>query len=601
LCRITGIVDFSKAYRKEDLQLKVSSALDSMAHGGPDDWGIYTDPEHHLILGNRRLSIQDLSASGHMPMIDQDGNIVITYNGEIYNFKELRSELKSAGFTFYTGTDTEVIINAYKHWGEDSFRRFNGMFAFCLYDKLNSLLYLVRDHIGIKPLYYTLNDERLIFSSECRAFANYNSKWEESPDWKILFLTFGHIPAPYTTLKDVFSFPKLSFMRLNLNTRRHDIIQYDTMEFSGSIINEEEAIFKIRKVLDESVRRNLISDAPIGVFLSGGIDSSLVSLIANKHHKHIKTLSINFRESAFDEIKFQELIFKLNGGNHHSYMVTRDDFEKSQADILLAMDQPTTDGINSYFISKYAKEQGFKAVLSGLGADELLGGYPSFNRMSSISNLNRIPLSLINIITGFGSDRVKKLKYLKMNDWLGNYLLLRGLFTTESVAKILDCEIDEVYRSLSSLKLNNFLNNIIGRNKISYIELNMYMHNQLLKDSDMMSMWHSLELRVPFLDKEFMKLCLCIDEKVKFGIISKKKLLTDAFKDILPAEIINRKKMGFTFPFQQWMLNNSRNNHNSNENRFSKKLINNFFNNKLHWARYWALILSDKWKIGVKV
>jgi len=226
MCRITGIVNLEKN-RNFNFEEVIIKMRDSMAHGGPDDEGLSIDKKNGIALGHRRLSIIDLSPLGHQPMCDEKEDIWLTYNGEVYNFRELRQELARKGYKFQSQSDTEVIINAYAEWGEEAFKKLIGMFAFCIYDKKRGLIYLVRDHAGIKPLYYSFSKSNLIFASEVKAFKAFNKKWEENPDWQVYFLTFGYIPEPYTTLKDVYMLPKGSFLRLDLNTKKYSICEYE--------------------------------------------------------------------------------------------------------------------------------------------------------------------------------------------------------------------------------------------------------------------------------------------------------------------------------------------------------------------------------------
>jgi len=384
MCRIAGIINIEDGFNS-NLEAKVLKMRDSMSHGGPDGAGVYIDKGNGVLLANRRLSIIDLSSLGHQPMSDEKENIWITYNGEIYNHHELRKWLITKGHKFKSSSDTEVIIHAYEELGEKAFKKLIGMFAFCIYDRSRRLVYLVRDHAGIKPLYYSISNNNLIFASEIRAFKAINKGWEENPDWTIYFLIFGHIPEPYTTLKDVYMLPKGSFLKFDLKTKKYNICGYERLKFIDEIRNSEDATSGVRDLFKKAVQRHLISDAPIGVFLSGGIDSSLVTLIASQFQgENLRTLSVVFNEKEYSEERYQDLVVNKIHSKHRAYLVTEEDFINHLNDIFSAMDQPTVDGINTYFISKCAKEEGLKAVLSGLGGDELFGGYPSFQRIDKV-------------------------------------------------------------------------------------------------------------------------------------------------------------------------------------------------------------------------
>jgi len=350
MCRIAGIVDSTSTTLKEDI-LKMR---DAMHRGGPDDSGLYF--HNTLAFGHRRLSIIDLSSAGHQPMISEDKNLVLCYNGEIYNFKQIRSDLENTGALFNTNTDSEVVLKAFEKWGNACFKKFNGMFALAIYNKAKNEITLARDHAGIKPLYYFFEEGKLYFASEVKALKALN-RFQENPDWRVYFLAFGHLPEPITTLKGVQ--PLLKGTILNINTISGEVKteRFSTFQFTSGIKNKEVALQKVKQILTSSVERQLISDAPIGLFLSGGIDSSLLTLLAQPLLKEsLQTLSIVFDEEAYSERKFQEIIIQKTGANHSTFTVSEEHFYEALPDVLLAMDQPTTDGINSYFICKYAME-----------------------------------------------------------------------------------------------------------------------------------------------------------------------------------------------------------------------------------------------------
>jgi asparagine synthase (glutamine-hydrolysing) len=585
MCRIAGL------FLREDpefINAQLKKMCNALQHGGPDDEGYYIDEVEGVGFGHRRLSIIDLSSTGHQPMSNDDQKIWITFNGEIYNFLELKEELRQKGHTFKSNSDTEVVIKAYEQWGEASFNKLKGMFAFALHDQRQNLIYLVRDPSGIKPLYYYHAANQLIFASEIKAFHKTEIQFEDNNEWKILFLTFGFIPEPYTTLRDVYSLPKGSFLKYHLNISKSEIHSYYQFQFTNKITDKDEAISLIRESLITSVKRHLISDAPIGLFLSGGIDSSLLTLIASQFKKEdLYTLSVLFNEAKFSEKKYQDMIVKMVSSKHCAHLITQEEFLSYLPEILEGQDQPSNDGINTWFISKYAKEAGLKAVLSGIGADELFGGYPSFSRMKK---LRYIP-SFIASLASLTNDKWGKLHFLGLNDDIGKYLFLRGFFSPRNVAEILDIDQRQVIDVIQKTYLHDQIKNLRSGNKASWFELNVYMQNQLLKDSDNMSMLHGIEIRVPFLDKDFVELVLSIDEDLKFNQNRLKGLLIDSFKDILPESIYNRTKMGFTFPFQLWLNNsNVMDSMSVTGNTKTKYFIDMFKAGNLHWSRAWALM-----------
>jgi len=600
MCRIAGIINLEKTWNPAFEEI-TTAMRDSMAHGGPDDEGLFIDKKNGIALGHRRLSIIDLSPLGHQPMCNEKEDIWLTYNGEIYNFLELRQELAKRGYKFQSHSDTEVILKAYEEWGEKSFENFIGMFAFCLFDKRKNIIYLVRDHAGIKPLYYAISNDLLLFASEVKAFKVFNSAWPENNDWKIYFLLFGHMPEPFTTLKDVLMLPKGCFIKVDLGNRTSVIKEYASIRFSEDIKDINEAILGVKELFEKGVKRHLISDAPIGVFLSGGIDSSLIALLASKFQgENLRTLSIVFDEKDYSEERYQKIVYEKIKSQHTSYLVTENDFINSLADIFSAMDQPTTDGVNTYFISRCAKEEGLKAVLSGLGGDELFGGYPSFQRINRFWFLrNRNLKPLFNLFGYSNNDRVKKLSFLSIENPLKFYLLFRGLFSVGDVSKILGRDEKEIVEAIRKVYITPTKG--IGRkNFVTLLETDLYMKDQLLKDTDYMSMWHSVETRVPFLDRELIDFTFSIREGIRFKNNVPKVLLLEAFKEILPPEISNRKKMGFTFPFQVWMRNNMDSLLDyipDSSRRQVGRIVKAFEEGRLHWSRLWALAVFNRWGI----
>lgn len=561
-----------------------------LQHGGPDDEGVFYDDTNHLAFGHRRLSIIDLSNNGHQPMADTRQKAWITFNGEIYNYQEIRSELLKLGAAFYSATDTEVILLAYLHWGTVAFSKLRGMFAFALFDKVKRLTYIVRDTAGIKPLYYFAQDGGLSFASEIRAFAAAGMATQKDTNWPIRFLAFGHIPEPYTTLQNVYSLAKGHYLCWDHSTSTHMIHSYEQKIIKDQVTDIDEAHRIIKAALIKGVNRQMIADAPLGVFLSGGIDSSLITLLADKEKKQqLKTISIFFDEKQYDEQAYQKLILDKIKGENFSHLVKQHDFEKHFPQIIEAMDMPTTDGINSWFISKYAHEDGLKAVLSGVGADEYFGGYPSFNRIRYLGYLRNIPPFLFSAVRGLLPDHYKKLAFLANKNPLADYLLLRGLFSPEDIGRILDTDTRQVVDVLFN---NNHIPHLgpYNHEHASWFETNLYMQNQLLRDTDVMSMNHGLEVRVPFLDEDFTAATQNICPQIRFNDQQPKKLLIDTFADLLPTAVWNRPKMGFSFPLQTWMSKNPQiSNMDLYKGKLAKSNIQKFKNNQIHWSKAYAL------------
>jgi asparagine synthase (glutamine-hydrolysing) len=525
-------------------------------------------------------------------MKDEANGLTLIFNGEIYNYNELKKTLIGYGHHFRTNTDTEVILKAYAEWGVGAFELFNGMFAFAIWDEKKSQIILARDHAGMKPLYYAFHNGAFTFASEIRAFAHSGLLFQENEQWAVSFLAFGHLPEPVTTLKNVFPLEKGTAMIIELPSLSFQKHSFFSLNFSEDLKNEDDAIDLMRTTIAAAVDRHMISDAPLGLFLSGGIDSSLLTIIAASLRKtQLKTLSIVFNEKKFTEEHYQNIIVDKTNTLHGSYNVTKDILNDSLEDALNAMDQPSIDGINTYFISKYARTHGLKAVLSGVGADELFGGYPSFSYYHELRAFQKLPKSLLNKFQLFPDQRVRKVSYGAMHNSAGEYLLMRGLFSTRSIADLLGSSLKEVEEIINLISCYYETGNVTNANKISWLETNYYMQNQLLKDADYMSMWHGLEIRMPFLDKELMIMSAIVSESIKYNKSMPKYLLVKAFENELPKEIWKRKKQGFTFPFEGWLK----------ENEYSRPithaegiLYDSFQKKKLSWGRYWCALLMNR-------
>ena len=563
----------------------------ALRHGGPDDEGIFTDEKVGLTFGHRRLSIIELSEKGHQPMADIDQKVWITFNGEIYNYLELKEELIKTGAKFKSGSDTEVIIMAYLQWGTLAFSKFKGMFAFALYDISKAITYLVRDTAGIKPLYYHIENGSICFASEVRAFKLSGIVTEPDKAWKVRFLAFGHIPEPYTTLKNVYSLAKGHFLSWHHRDSTHNISRfYNEVTVTDNITDLENAHNSINSTLKTAVGRQLIADAPIGVFLSGGIDSSLITLLANeKKELQLKTISIFFDEKTYDERAYQNIVLNKISGEKFAHLVKQQDFDQFFPNIISDMDMPTTDGINTWFISRYAHADGLKAVLSGVGADELFGGYPSFNRIRYLQYLRKIPSSILAAATYFKTDRYRKISFLANKHPIADYLFLRGFFAPLEIAKLLNIGIEQVNEILFS-DTNMPDLGLYDEKHAAWFETNLYMQNQLLRDTDVMSMSHGLEVRVPFLDEDFQQVAESIAPGIRFDKQQPKKILIDSFKDILSRQTWDRPKMGFSFPLQEWMRqHNQITDENLYNGAVAKSHIRKFKEGNLHWSKAFAL------------
>lgn len=563
-----------------------------MHRAGPDDHGTWVSDRWTLALGHRRLSIIDLSDAGHQPMHDDAHGLTITYNGELYNYRALKAELTAAGLSFETQTDTEVILKAYAHWGQAAFGRFNGIFAFGLCDRKSGLLHLVRDHLGIKPLYYANTDEGFVFASEVRAFRAIEPNWAENPDWRVFFMAFGHLPEPVTTLQSVKPLQAGHCLTYDLGTSEQRIWKYVEHPDRKRITDEQTAVAAIRESLSAALERQLVSDAPIGLFLSGGVDSSVLTILAKPHlGERLHTSSLVFGKSEHSELRYQQQIIALTGARHSAHEMVQADFDSHLDDMLEAIDQPTNDGVNTYFVSKYARAAGLTVALSGLGADELLGGYPSFERVPYIRWMRRVPAVGLRALTVLLGQRFRKVLYFGWKTPVGDYLALRGIFTPDEIAQSLGKSTEEVVRTLQSLPVPEGAPSKIDEDYVSWLETNFYMRNQLLKDTDSMSMWHAMEIRVPFLDLEFIRTVQSIAPSIRFSRTQKKHLLIKAFPE-LPRAIWDRPKQGFTLPFERWFLDTELL---LNRSATFEALYKRFQRGRLSWAKLWVGYLVECW------
>ena len=589
MCRIAGIAN--AALPLPALEQQVKEMCNLQKHGGPDDEGIYSSSPDYLVLGHRRLALIDLSPLGHQPMIYED-KFVITFNGEIYNYQALKTDLTALGKIFYTHSDTEVILAAFAQWNTQSFAKLKGMFAFALYDRTERLLYLVRDPSGIKPLYFTTAGKSLQFASEIRAFKALDHHLENKY-WPVFQLAYGHIPEPVTTLQQVQPLHKGCFLTYNLANHNSSLQSFSHYSYSSKINTEAVCLSSIKKNIQQAVKCHLISDAPIGVFLSGGIDSGIITGIASDYQQHyLKTLSLYFNETLFSEKEKQDILIKKLGCHFYQHLLSEGEFQSAFPAILAAMDMPSCDGVNTWFISKYAAAQGLKAVLSGIGGDELFGGYPSFSRVGLAGILQKSPQLLLCAGKKTNSTKLKRLQYLKLEGAKGLYLFLRGQFLPLDIARQLGATEKEIWNILEDQPMYPGLERLKAKDRASWLEMNMYMQNQLLRDADVMSMAHGVEIRVPFLDDAVIKNTLAINPSIKYPGPLPKQVLINAFKDELPEEIWNRKKMGFTFPFTDWLGNSSFvKDMMSTANENTKMNYQKFMQGKLHWSHLMSLII----------
>jgi asparagine synthase (glutamine-hydrolysing) len=589
MCGICGIIKTREVSEKEISVVRKMNEVQRFR--GPDDEGL--EIFGSAVLGHRRLSFLDLSSAGHQPMGDASGRFQIIFNGEIYNFQELRAELEKIGVHFKTQSDTEVILELYTREGFKMLSKLRGMFALAIWDTKENKLFLARDRYGIKPLYYAqLSDGGLVFASTVKAIKE-SGLLALAADQRaqIGFAVFGSVPAPYTTYKEIKSLSAGHFAEY-LATGNFKIEKYyDALEFfiNKQNVSRVEAVEKIKNILAEATKLHLISDAPLGVFLSGGLDSSVLAALAAQVRgvEPTDTLGIDFEEKDFSEKEIRDKVIEKIKTRHREIMVREKDLGCELPNIMMAMDQPTIDGVNSYFVSAAAKLAGLKAVLSGLGSDEIFMGYHYFK----IANKIRLIQKLVpNFVWKLWPKRGKwgRLQWLRNKHPFFAYVAARSVFSPAEAAELAGVSESEVWSLVSDLS-SHLLRQLADADLFSYLDLTFYMHNQLLRDTDFMSMRHSVEVRVPFLDHKLVEYVSSLPVSLKLGGIRPKSLLIEAVEDLLPKEVWERKKMGFTFPFVMWLKN--RDYFPGRAERARQEFLVGG-----HWSRYWMEIINNSFK-----
>lgn len=528
-------------------------------HRGPDDTGVvkceFSGGE--VVLGNTRLAIIDTSPAGHQPMNDPESGNWITYNGETYNFKDLRREV--GGESWFSNTDTEVILRAYNKWGVDAFRRLRGMFALAIWDERQQQLVLARDPLGIKPLYYFVAKDRLLFASELRALlASGFTPRRVSAAGVDSYLATGSVESPLTIVDGIKQLLPGQYLQVKAN----NVIEVTERKFAEPADvqapgNRDEAVARLRSELEETVRLHLVSDVPLGLFLSGGMDSSaLVALMCGMGQRP-KTFSVVFDENAFTEAPFSRAVAERFNTGHSEIRLSEQRLIELLPDAVAAIDQPTMDGINTFVVSRAVKNAGVTVALSGLGGDELFAGYPSFRRAMKLKS--PVSKSILRAASGFGkialNGSVQRHKFWQLANSeclpVDVYRISRQLFSNDSVTWITG-------RETGSPGKNGHDHSGDVVNEISRLELRGYMTNTLLRDTDAMSMAHSLEVRVPFVDTKLVDYVLSLPGEWKLNRSTPKPLLADALADVLPREFMARPKMGFTLPFEKWLRSDLR-------------------------------------------
>jgi asparagine synthase (glutamine-hydrolysing) len=575
MCGINGIVAYHSASSAPE-EAELLSTRDAMRARGPDGAGAWWSADRHCGLGHRRLSIIDLSDRASQPMTSSDGRLVVVFNGEIYNYPQLRTELETDGARFRTTSDTEALLHLYARHGAEMVHRLRGMFAFAIWDQARRGLFLARDPYGIKPLYTANDGWTFRFASQVKALvAGGHISRDPEPAGLVGFHLFGSVPEPFTLYRDVRSLPAGHTQWVDAAGPREPKPFSNLAEVLAKGASNPAPAAEIPErvhagVLD-SLRAHLLADVEVGIFLSAGVDSgALLGLMRDAGQREIRAITLafdEFRGTSEDEAPLAASVCEHYGAHQIVRRLSEQEFFEDLPAILEAMDQPSIDGVNTWFVSKAAKEAGLKVVISGLGGDELLGGYPSFldlphwrrwfGPLAAVPGLGLFARKLIGgVAPGFSRAQPKALGLLEHSgSWAGTYLLRRGLFLPHELPGVMDPEIaSEGLRRLKPLcrlaaSLTPDPNSDGGR--VCVLESANYMRNQLLRDADWVGMAHSLEIRVPLVDFTLLRSLASMIPSLTPGV--GKAALARAPTIPLPNEVVTRAKTGFSIPTGDWM------------------------------------------------
>ena len=604
-----GIVGFN--WTDEELLRRMCSVI---AHRGPDGEGFYFD--NKISLGHRRLSIIDLSERGKQPMCNEDGTIWITFNGEIYNFQELRKELEKKGHKFKSNTDTEIIIHSYEEYGIDCLQKFNGMFAFCIYDKNKDLMFVVRDFFGIKPVYYYFKDNKFIFASEIKAIIEDKSIKREPNNKAIIeYLTFQNCLDEKTFFKDIFLL--LPGEYLIYNNKKLERVKYYKEEYNYK--SNPDVINNFLQLFENSIKNHLISDVPVGAYTSSGFDSSSVTYFASKYNKNMHTFTGKFREAGYyDETICVKELAKNIGVKQHDVIMSPENFIKDFEKIIYHLDEPKA-GIpllSEYYIAQYASKY-VKVVLTGHGGDELFLGYPVYITylMKKLSKEN--PLLFIKALTKLKGEEFLRSAYFFIYPLFdkevssGHFII----FNKKQRDRFLTNDFKEEIKDFNPLNTFNKVvdNNIDDLTRIQQIYFRTYLPSLLVVE-DKMSMAHSIEGRVPICEKNLVNFAFSIKPEERLKNLTLKSIPKEAMKDKLPAIFYKQEKKGFPTPLSLWLRNELKdyvydmliNKKTKERNIFNikevKKLLDkhcsrktDFLLDRVNAARIWSLLSIEMW------
>ena len=584
MCGITGYIDLKHKVNSE----VIYRMTETLVHRGPEGSGVYISDDEVVSLGHRRLSFLDLTKQGLQPMISNDKHLVITFNGEIYNYIELKKELESF-YDFKTNTDTEVILAGYEKWGIDVVSKLKGMFAFCLLNLSKNQLYLVRDRFGIKPLYYTIQNDKLFFGSELKAIFASNMV-QKDIDFSSLadFFVYRYIPSPKTIWKNIFKIPPANYVSIDLNNLSFKEIEYWKLNSKENEFSESEIISKVNSILSNSVLQHTRSDVPIGSFLSGGYDSSALVLFMKKLRLNPTTFSIGFSNWEKSEDKFAKIVADYINVDNESIIAD----EKSLGlieEMAVVYDEPIADIsiIPTFMVSRLAKSK-VKAVLSGEGADEIFGGYTWQHDF----------MNLIHPNTFFG-----KLKQtIQPIDTVDFYALAMsmGSFDSKELKKMLQPHLHQyIPKDIYWFYRKQYQPKLTPLKSIQYLDIKCFMAELVLTKIDRASMANSLEVRVPFLDHELFEYIFSLNENSYYRKEQTKFILYKNIEEELPTAILERQKQGFVGPDSYYMNSEWYSNQLKNSTLVKLKIVNQSYIDELLSETYtwklWKLLIMEKW------
>lgn len=619
MCGITGILAFDEIGQ---LELKnLEKATQALAHRGPDHQGLF---KNRLVgLGHRRLSVIDTSANAHQPFETQDGRYIIIFNGEIFNYKVLKKELVSKGLQFKSDSDTEVLLHLYIQEGPSCLKKINGFFAFAIYDTQKNSLFLARDRMGIKPLLYYQDESKFIFGSEMSAILSYDINKEIDHKALNYYLQLNYTPSPLTMVQDVKKLEPghyISIVDGNVEIEKYYDIPVTRLQ--NLVSSYDLAQQKLHELLEKSVERRMIADVPLGCFLSGGIDSSVITSVASGQTQSLKTFSIGFEGNKFfDETSYAELVAKKFKTDHTTFKLTNEEITSHLSSIIDHIDEPFADSsaIPVYLLSQKTRKH-VTVALSGDGADEIFSGYnkheawwkmendPKFKAMMTIVTpfAQILPKSRSGTISNAARQVVRFSRAMKMSP-ADRYWFLASFATQVETTRLLKEPIENSAQKTSWIEPMLHYQDI---NDMLRMDSKFVLPNDMLKKVDLMSMANSLEVRVPFLDHELVDFVFSLPEEMKINQSMRKRILQDTYQKILPTELYNRPKKGFEIPLLDWLttsLKSELDQHLFDKDKIISQHIFNweeveYLQKKLFsknpedsHARVWALFVFQKW------